>query len=165
MNCRGILTAFGALQGTAHVLYTPAITPPADHLSQEAIGYSLDWFARTLTGGTPLRSTGQIWPRKELGTSIALIGFVMLLLGAFDLLLGWSTFASLRIFPPGQDAAAGLPQQSGPWWNGKLIDPAPLRRLYRSRRSSPSSSFRCSSPSPSSRLSSGAVPEPLCRGR
>lgn len=103
-------------QGTARVLYTPAITHPADHFSREAIGYSLDWFARTLSGGTPLPSTDQIWLRKEFGTLIALIGFVVLLLGAFDLLLGWSPFSSLRTLPSGQDEVAALPQQSGRWW-------------------------------------------------
>ena len=39
--------------GTARVLYTPAMTHPAEHISHEAIGYSLDWFAKTLQGGTP----------------------------------------------------------------------------------------------------------------
>jgi pimeloyl-ACP methyl ester carboxylesterase len=102
--------------GTARVLYTPAITHPSDHFSQEAIGYSLDWFAKTLTGGTALPSTDQIWRWKEFGTLIALIGFVALLLGAFELLLGWSTFSNLRTRPSGQDAAAPLPQRSGRWW-------------------------------------------------
>jgi len=37
-------------QGTARVLYTPDMTHPAEHISHEAIGYSLDWFARTLHG-------------------------------------------------------------------------------------------------------------------
>src|SRR5271154_5088837 len=74
-------------QGTARVLYTPAITHPDEHISHQAIGDSLDWFAKTLTGGTPLPSDDQIWFRKELGTLIALIGFVALLLGVFDLML------------------------------------------------------------------------------
>src|SRR5919197_1465130 len=68
-------------QGTARVLYTPAITHPADHFSHEAIGHSIDWFAKTLTGGTPLPSSDLVWLSKELGTLIALIGFVALLLG------------------------------------------------------------------------------------
>jgi len=63
-------------QGTARALYTPAITHPAEHISHEAIGYSLDWFAKTLTGGTPRPSDDQIWFRKEIGTLIALAGFV-----------------------------------------------------------------------------------------
>ena len=37
-------------QGTARVLYTPAMTHPAEHISHEAIGYSLDWFAKTPAG-------------------------------------------------------------------------------------------------------------------
>jgi pimeloyl-ACP methyl ester carboxylesterase len=74
-------------QGTARVLYTPAITHPAEHISHEAIGYSLDWFAKTLQGGTPRPADDQIWFRKEIGTLIALFGFVALLIGAFDGLL------------------------------------------------------------------------------
>lgn len=48
-------------QGTARVLYTPAITHPAEHISHEAIRYSLDWFARTLQGGTPREAGDQNW--------------------------------------------------------------------------------------------------------
>jgi pimeloyl-ACP methyl ester carboxylesterase len=68
-------------QGTARVLYTPPITHPDEHISPLAIGYSLDWFAKTLQGGTPRPSDDQIWFRKEIGTLIALMGFVVLLLG------------------------------------------------------------------------------------
>jgi pimeloyl-ACP methyl ester carboxylesterase len=84
-------------QGTARVLYTPAITHPAEHISQEAIGYSLDWFAKTLQGGTPKPADDQIWFRKEIGTLIALLGFVALLLGVFDGLLEAKMFSRLRL--------------------------------------------------------------------
>ena len=84
-------------QGTARVLYTPAITHPDEHISHQAIGYSLDWFAKTLAGGTPRPADDQIWFRKEIGTLIALIGFVALLLGAFDGLLEAPMFAQLRL--------------------------------------------------------------------
>jgi pimeloyl-ACP methyl ester carboxylesterase len=84
-------------QGTARVLYTPAMTHPAEHISHQAIGYSLDWFAKTLQGGTPRASGDQIWFRKEIGTLVALIGFVALLLGAFDGLLEASLFSHLRL--------------------------------------------------------------------
>ena len=84
-------------QGTARVLYTPAITHPDEHISHQAIGYSLDWFAKTLAGGTPRPADDQIWFRKEIGTLIALIGFVALLLGAFDGLLEAPMFAHLRL--------------------------------------------------------------------
>jgi pimeloyl-ACP methyl ester carboxylesterase len=84
-------------QGTARVLYTPAITHPAEHISHQAIGYSLDWFARTLQGGTPRPSDDQIWFAKEIGTLIALIGFVILLIGIFDGLLEAPVFSHLRL--------------------------------------------------------------------
>src|SRR6201992_4471191 len=84
-------------QGTARVLYTPAMTAPAEHISNEAIGYSLGWFAKTLQGGTPKPSSDQIWFRKEIGTLVALIGFVALLIGAFDGLLEASFFSHLRL--------------------------------------------------------------------
>ena len=84
-------------QGTARVLYTPAITHPAEHFSREAIGYSLDWFDKTLEGGTPRPSNDQIWYRKEIGTLIALIGFVALLIGVFDGLLEAPVFSRLRL--------------------------------------------------------------------
>ncbi|HET7491268.1 MAG TPA: alpha/beta fold hydrolase, partial [Bradyrhizobium sp.] len=84
-------------QGTARVLYAPAITHPAEHISPQAIGYSLDWFAKTLQGGTPRPSDDQIWFRKEVGTLIALIGFVALMLGVFDGLLDAPVFARLSL--------------------------------------------------------------------
>ena len=84
-------------QGTARVLYTPAITHPAEHISHEAIGYSLDWFDKTLKGGTPRPANDQIWFRKEIGTLIALIGFVALLIGVFDGLLESPVFSRLRL--------------------------------------------------------------------
>ncbi len=84
-------------QGTARVLYTPAITHPAEHISREAIGYSLDWFGKTLQGGTPRPSEDQIWFAKEIGTLIALIGFVALLIGVFDGLLEAPLFSHLRL--------------------------------------------------------------------
>jgi pimeloyl-ACP methyl ester carboxylesterase len=83
--------------GTARVLYTPAMTHPAEHISHEAIGYSLDWFARTLKGGTLRPSDDQIWFRKEIGTLIALIGFVALVIGTFDGLLEAPMFSRLRL--------------------------------------------------------------------
>jgi pimeloyl-ACP methyl ester carboxylesterase len=84
-------------QGTARVLYTPAMTHPAEHISHEAIGYSLDWFGKTLQGGTPRPPDDQIWFRKEVGTLIALIGFVALLIGVFDGLLESPVFSHLRL--------------------------------------------------------------------
>jgi pimeloyl-ACP methyl ester carboxylesterase len=108
-------------QGTARVLHTPAITHPAEHISHQAIGYSLDWFARTLQGGTPRPVDDQIWFRKEIGTLIALIGFVALLIGAFDALLEAPMYSRLRL---PEIADGTMPEHvaaSGRRWNAAFI--------------------------------------------
>lgn len=88
-----------AAAGTARVLYAPFTTHPGDHISPEAVGYALDWFAHTLKGGTPRPAGDQIWFGKELGTLAALVGFFVLLLGVFELLLGLPAFAGLAAAP------------------------------------------------------------------
>jgi pimeloyl-ACP methyl ester carboxylesterase len=108
-------------QGTARVLYTPAITHPAEHISKEAIGYSLDWFARTLKGGTPRPADDQIWFRKELGTLVALIGFVVLLLGVFDGLLEAPVFSHLRLPQTVDGSAPAQTVHKGGRWLGALL--------------------------------------------
>jgi pimeloyl-ACP methyl ester carboxylesterase len=108
-------------QGTARVLYTPAITHPAEHISREAIGYSLDWFAKTLKGGTSRPADDQIWFRKEIGTLIGLIGFVLLLLGAFDGLLEAPVFSHLRLPEIADGSAPADVASHGGRWIGALL--------------------------------------------
>jgi pimeloyl-ACP methyl ester carboxylesterase len=96
--------------GTARILHQPATTHPGDHLSPSAIGHATDWFAKTLKGGTPKPASDQIWVWKEFGTAIGLIGFVMLLLGTFDLLIRMPVFAALRGVP-----VATAERRVGPW--------------------------------------------------
>jgi len=87
---------YGSLQeGTGRILYTPSITHPMDHFSTQAIGYSIDWMQRTLRGGAPKPAYDQIWYWKEAGTCAALVGFVILLLGLFDVLVRLPYFAPL----------------------------------------------------------------------
>jgi pimeloyl-ACP methyl ester carboxylesterase len=95
--------------GTARMLYTPATTHPGDHISPEAVGNAVDWFGRTLTGGAS-RASG-VWLFKEIGTGIAFIGVVMLMLGAFDLYLKLPAFVRLAQKPePVRDP------RGGKWW-------------------------------------------------
>jgi pimeloyl-ACP methyl ester carboxylesterase len=98
--------------GTARWLQTPNTTHPGDHISPEAIGYSIDWFAQTLEGAEPLPSSDQIWLWKEIGTLIALVGFVVLLAGTFDMLLKTQSFAHLRKAP----VASAYASRNGKWW-------------------------------------------------
>jgi pimeloyl-ACP methyl ester carboxylesterase len=108
-------------QGTARVLYTPDMTHPAEHISHEAIGYSLDWFGKTLQGGTPRPASDQIWFRKEIGTLIALIGFVALLIGVFDGLLEMPVFSHLRLPEPADGTMPKHVAASGGRWKAAFI--------------------------------------------
>jgi pimeloyl-ACP methyl ester carboxylesterase len=113
-------------QGNARVIYTPPITHPAEHISHVAIGHSLDWFAKTLQGGTPLPPDNQIWFRKEFGTLVALAGFIVLLLGAFQLLLELPVFAPLAV-----PAAGGAPApRDRAWWTALLLTALVPALLY-----------------------------------
>jgi len=108
-------------QGTARVLYTPSMTHPAEHISHEAIGYSLDWFGKTLQGGTPRPASDQIWFAKEIGTLIALIGFVALLIGVFDGLLEMPVFSHLRVPEPADGTMPAHVAASGGRWKAAFI--------------------------------------------
>ncbi len=102
--------------GTARVLAQPAVTHPGDHISPEAIARAIDWFSVTLKGARPIPSTDQVWYWKEFGTGLGLIGFVMVVLGAFDLLLGVPAFAGLRGV-----AEAGSVSRDAGWWRAFLL--------------------------------------------
>ena len=103
--------------GSARMLYTPPGTHPWNHLSKTAIGDAIDWFQRTLQGGTPRPRDDQIWQWKELGTALALVGFVLLLLGIFDALLASSLyFKALQARP-----ALAAPERNVRWWVTLII--------------------------------------------
>lgn len=102
--------------GTARVLHQPNTTHPGDHFSNEAIGRATDWFAATLNGGTPKPASDQIWFWKEVGTGVGLIGFVMILLGAFDILVRTSFFSSLRA-----PAVPAVDRRDRAWWRAFAI--------------------------------------------
>lgn len=99
--------------GTARKLYQPSTTHPGDHASTAAIGNAIDWFANTLTGGIPKAASDQIWYWKEFGTGIGLVGFVMIMLGAFDVLVRLPVFASLKSEP-----VPFLEKRDRSWWKG-----------------------------------------------
>ena len=103
---------YGAIaQGSARRLYQPSTTHPGDHLSTAAIGDAAEWFAATLKGGTPRPRSDQIWYWKEAGTAMGLIGFIMIVLGAFDALVRLPLFASLRAV-----AVPAIEQRDRSWW-------------------------------------------------
>jgi pimeloyl-ACP methyl ester carboxylesterase len=97
--------------GTARELYLPAVTHPGEHISTAAIGDAADWFQKTLKGGAPKSPGDQIWYWKEFGTGVAFIGFVILLLGTFDLLRWLPVFAALN-----RPAAPSRERRDRRWW-------------------------------------------------
>ena len=105
--------------GTARVLYQPATTHPGNHISPASIGHATDWFAKTLKGGTPRPASDQIWHWKEFGTGLGLIGFVMILLGAFDALIRLPFFASLQSV-----AVPAVKARDGKWWRAFALNTA-----------------------------------------
>ena len=79
---------YGSLDdGTARWLATPTTMHPGDHISPAAIADAIAWMNLTLGNDTSLANGDQIWMWKEVGTLVALIGGVVLLLGTIGLLL------------------------------------------------------------------------------
>jgi pimeloyl-ACP methyl ester carboxylesterase len=105
--------------GTARALYQPKATHPGDHISNEAIGYSIDWFAKTLKGGTALPTSNQVWIWKELGTLVAFVGFVLFVLGFASALLGIPAFAASARAAPAAKPVSGIA-----WWVSAAISMA-----------------------------------------
>jgi dienelactone hydrolase len=103
---------YGSLaDGTARILHQPHTTHPGNHLSTDAIGRATDWFAKTLKGGSPRPASDQIWMWKEFGTGLGLLGFILLVIGTFDILIRLPAFAPLRRAP----IANGIPRDRR-WW-------------------------------------------------
>jgi len=103
--------------GTARILHQPAVTHPGDHISHTAIGHAIDWFSQTLDGAHVLPPENQIWFIKEIGTLIALIGLVVLILGSVQILLQLKYFQVLKT--PSQTAA--YESRSLKWWCYALL--------------------------------------------
>ncbi|MEE8301802.1 MAG: alpha/beta fold hydrolase [Candidatus Tectomicrobia bacterium] len=105
--------------GTGRWLATPNTTHPGDHLSTEAIADAVTWMDRTLVGGMQRAETEQIWFWKEIGTLIALVGGVCIVLGSFELLVTMRPFAAIA--GKGEGAVA---QPGWTWLGGLLVTTA-----------------------------------------
>ncbi|HEY2355852.1 MAG TPA: alpha/beta fold hydrolase [Phenylobacterium sp.] len=98
--------------GTARVLENPPVTHPWEHFSRAGVGGAVDWFEKTLAGeANPLPPADQIWLWKDIGTALGFVGFILLLIGAFEGLLTLPVFATLN--QPAQPVAE---RRGGKWW-------------------------------------------------
>jgi pimeloyl-ACP methyl ester carboxylesterase len=108
---------YGSIEsGTARVLYQPVTTHPGEHLSPTAIGYAIDWFQKTLGEEKTLASSDQIWFWKEIATLIGLIGCILLVFAAGNLLLQAGYFSSLQGAPQNPKPASGVA-----WWIAAIL--------------------------------------------
>ena len=111
--------------GDARWLTMPGTTHPGNHLSRATIADTLDWISRTLEGGGQRSAADQIWFWKELGTLLALIGGVCIVLGGLQLLLRMKLFHTRLVRVEGaapRDAAAqgAVERADAAWWLGLL---------------------------------------------
>lgn len=108
---------YGSIEkGTARVLYQPETTHPGDHISTAAIGYAVEWFQKTLGDNKALAPEKQIWYWKEIATLIALVGAILLLFAAGDIMLETRYFNSLKGKPSSPKPASGAG-----WWIGAAL--------------------------------------------
>ncbi len=99
-------------EGTARVLHNPPITHPWEHFSVAGVAPVVDWFQQTLDGeANPLPPTQQVWIWKEVGTLVAFLGLVVLMLGTFQGLLSIPWLSSLA-----QPAAPLAGSRDRRWW-------------------------------------------------
>jgi pimeloyl-ACP methyl ester carboxylesterase len=98
-------------QGTARMLYMPAVTHPGDHITSTGVAPVIDWVQQTTKAPKEIAPTNQIWQWKEFGTLLTLIGLLLFIFPFGSLLLDTPFFGKLRTAP------AEPKNMSGPgWW-------------------------------------------------
>jgi pimeloyl-ACP methyl ester carboxylesterase len=102
--------------GTARQLYQPAQTHPANHITRSGVAGALDWIQRTSTAPNPIPADQQIWPWKEFGTFLSLLGGIMFLVSAGPALLKLPLFRELAAAPA---PSAGIRDRG--WYLAALI--------------------------------------------
>lgn len=102
--------------GTARQLYQPAQTHPANHITRSGIGGAIDWLQLTTETPNPIAPDQQVWPWKEFGTFLSLLGAIGILLTAGPLLMELPLFSPLSAAPA---PAAGIRDNS--WYLAALI--------------------------------------------
>ncbi len=118
---------YGSIEaGTARILHQPPVTHPGAHHSRAAIGHAVEWFDRTLGAPVPIPADRQVWYWKELGTLLALLGFLLLPLPVGALLLRTTWFAELNGRP---DPPSGVRGRVW-WWAAAIFLALPPLTLF-----------------------------------
>jgi dienelactone hydrolase len=105
--------------GTARMLANPPVTHPWEHFSRAGVGAAIEWLQLTVPTATPKSPEDQVWLVKEIGTLIAFLGMVGLILATFDLLLDTPLFHGLD-----RPAEPAVLRRDGRWWLALLVTAA-----------------------------------------
>lgn len=117
---------YGSIEdGTARILYQPWEDHAGSTDAPAAIGNTIDWMQKTLTGGNGLAPSDQIWGWKLFGTSLALLGAFLFFFPMGSLLLSTVFFKPLVDSLPEYKGFKGLG-----WVIGALITTAVGPLLY-----------------------------------
>lgn len=111
--------------GTARILYQPWEDHAGSTDAPAAIGNAIDWMQQTLTGGTGLAPSNQIWGWKLFGTALALLGAFIFFFPMGALLLKTTYFKPLAESVPEYKGFKGFG-----WVIGALITTALGPLLY-----------------------------------
>ena len=94
-------------ENNARKLYLPEVTHPGEHLSTAAIGAAVDFMQESIEPPNYIDPAEQIWYWKEIGTGLALVGFVLFIFSLAVILLNTSVFSSLKKSLPQNQAIKG----------------------------------------------------------
>jgi pimeloyl-ACP methyl ester carboxylesterase len=103
-------------EGTARRLYQPSQTHPANHITQSGIAPVLDWVQITSNAPNALNPEQQLWPLKELGTLVSLIGGILFIFSFARLLLAQPWFEAVCEKP-----VPAIGMQGKNWWAAASI--------------------------------------------
>ena len=103
---------YGSVEdGTARMLYQPAVTHPGDHITTAGVGPTIDWIQRTTTAPNPLPPSDQVWMWKEIGTLLGLLGGLLLIFAMGSLLVRARFFSGIHQAPADAKGQSGVM-----WW-------------------------------------------------
>lgn len=93
-------TWYNTSDGGKRIIYQPAETHPWNHFSKTSTGHAIDFYYDAFSECSDqliqIESDDQVWIWKEMAEFVALIGFILLILGAADLVLALPFFKKAK---------------------------------------------------------------------
>ncbi|MCX8131178.1 MAG: alpha/beta fold hydrolase [Clostridia bacterium] len=85
---------------TARKIYITDDTHPGEHISKESIGAAVEFVQSAMPGLKVIDPNDQVWPWKEFGTLVALLGIGLFIISLGALLLDTPYFGRLKLPVP-----------------------------------------------------------------